>query len=153
MCGTCTRQARDGGSSMLQGETPDVAVRRSRYCRSGQMHGPRAEVPHSLRQTCCISPQCNRARRPAAPHPRVTRGMLSKLPGSLNCLTCLIIRLIIQTIRLDPSGSVWTDDPSNVSRPDRSGADQIDAEHQARDLKEFAPSSDMVVAHHRDRPQ
>ena len=46
----------------------------------------------------------------------------------------LIIHLIIHTIRQDPSGSVWTDDPSNVSRPDPSGADQIDAEHQATDL-------------------
>ena len=46
----------------------------------------------------------------------------------------LIIRLIIQTIRQDPSGSVWTDEASNVSRPDPSGADQIDAEHQATDL-------------------
>jgi hypothetical protein len=46
----------------------------------------------------------------------------------------LIIRLIIQTIRRDPSRSVWTDDQSNVSRPDPSGADQIDAEHQATDL-------------------
>jgi hypothetical protein len=46
----------------------------------------------------------------------------------------LIIRLIIQTIRRDPSGAVWTDGPPNVSRPDRSGADQIDAEHQTTDL-------------------
>ena len=46
----------------------------------------------------------------------------------------LIIRLIIQTIRRDPSGAVWTDGASNVSRLDRSGADQIDAEHQATDL-------------------
>jgi hypothetical protein len=46
----------------------------------------------------------------------------------------LIIRLIIQTIRPDPSGSVQTDDPSNLSSPDPSGADQIDAEHQATDL-------------------
>jgi hypothetical protein len=42
----------------------------------------------------------------------------------------LIIRLIIQTIRQDPSGSVQTDEASNASRPDPSGADQIDAEHQ-----------------------
>jgi hypothetical protein len=47
----------------------------------------------------------------------------------------LIIRLIIQTIRLDPSGFVWIDEASNMSRPDPSGADQIDAEHQATDLK------------------
>jgi hypothetical protein len=46
----------------------------------------------------------------------------------------LIIRLIIQTIRQDPSGPIWTDDPSNVSRPDPSGGDQIDAEHQVTDL-------------------
>jgi hypothetical protein len=46
----------------------------------------------------------------------------------------LIIPLIIQTIRRDPSGSVWIDDLLNVSRPDPSGADQIDAEHQATDL-------------------
>jgi hypothetical protein len=49
-------------------------------------------------------------------------------------LIFLIIRLIIQTIRRGPSGAVWTDEASNVSRPDRSGADQIDAEHQATDL-------------------
>jgi hypothetical protein len=46
----------------------------------------------------------------------------------------LIIRLIIQTIRRDPSGAIWTDEALNVSRPDPSGADQIDAEHQATDL-------------------
>jgi hypothetical protein len=46
----------------------------------------------------------------------------------------LIIPLIIQTIRRDPSGSDQIDDPSNVSRPDLSGADQIDVEHQATDL-------------------
>jgi hypothetical protein len=49
-------------------------------------------------------------------------------------LTGLIIRLIIQTIRRDPTGSVWIDEASNVSRPDPTGADQIDAEHQATDL-------------------
>jgi hypothetical protein len=46
----------------------------------------------------------------------------------------LIIRLIIQTIRLDSSGAVWTDEAPKVSRPDPSGADQTDAEHQATDL-------------------
>jgi hypothetical protein len=52
----------------------------------------------------------------------------------LRRLGCLIIRLIIQTIRRDPSGSVWIDEASNVSRPDPSGPDRIDAEHQATDL-------------------
>jgi hypothetical protein len=47
----------------------------------------------------------------------------------------LIIPLIIQTIRLDPSGSVWTDDVGNVSRLDPSGAVQIDAEHPSRNRK------------------
>jgi hypothetical protein len=42
--------------------------------------------------------------------------------------------LIIQTIRRDPSRSVWIDEASNLSRPDPSGADRIDAEHQATDL-------------------
>jgi len=43
--------------------------------------------------------------------------------------------LIIQTIRRDRSGSVWTDDASNMSRADPSGADQIDAEHPSRNRK------------------
>jgi hypothetical protein len=47
----------------------------------------------------------------------------------------LIIPMIIQTIILDPSGAVWTDEPSNVSRLDRSGAVQIDAEHPSRNRK------------------
>jgi hypothetical protein len=42
--------------------------------------------------------------------------------------------LVIQTILLYPSGAVWTDEASNVSRPDPSGADQIDAKHQATEL-------------------
>jgi len=46
--------------------------------------------------------------------------------------------LIIHTIRRNPSGPVWIDDPSNVSRPVPSGADQIDAEHQATDLVVWA---------------
>jgi hypothetical protein len=43
--------------------------------------------------------------------------------------------LIIQTIRLDPSGSDGIDEASNVSRLDPSGADQIDAEHPSRNRK------------------
>jgi hypothetical protein len=44
-------------------------------------------------------------------------------------------RLIIQTIRRDPTGSVWTDDASNLSGPDPSRADQADAEHPSRNRK------------------
>jgi hypothetical protein len=47
----------------------------------------------------------------------------------------LIIHLIIQTIVLDPSGAVWTDGSSNVSRLDPSGAVQVDAEHPTRNWK------------------
>jgi hypothetical protein len=47
----------------------------------------------------------------------------------------LIIPLIIQSILLDPSRAVWTDEASNVSRLDPPGADQIDAEHPTRNRK------------------
>jgi hypothetical protein len=47
----------------------------------------------------------------------------------------LIIRLIIQTILLDRSGAVWTDEAANVSRLDPSVAVQIDAEHPSRNRK------------------
>jgi hypothetical protein len=49
-----------------------------------------------------------------------------------SCLPCLIIRLIIQTILLYPSGAIWTDEASNVSSLDPSGAVQVDAEHPSR---------------------
>ena len=79
-----------------------------------------------------------RRRRPS------TRGLAtSRLrPGSWPPQELLVLRirssvgcaLIIQTILLYPSGAVWTDEPPNASSPDPSGADQIDAEHQATDL-------------------
>jgi hypothetical protein len=47
----------------------------------------------------------------------------------------LIIPMIIQTIGLDPSKAVWTESVSNLSSLDLSGADQIDAEHPARNRK------------------
>jgi hypothetical protein len=47
----------------------------------------------------------------------------------------LIIPMIIQTIGLDPSGAVWTDEASNVSRPDPSRAYWADAEHPSRNRK------------------
>jgi hypothetical protein len=43
--------------------------------------------------------------------------------------------MIIQTIGLDPSGAVWTDEASNVSRPDPSRAYWADAEHPPRNRK------------------
>jgi hypothetical protein len=46
----------------------------------------------------------------------------------------LIIPLIIQTIRRDPSRPVAIDEAPNVSRAEPSGPDQTDAEHQATDL-------------------
>jgi hypothetical protein len=47
----------------------------------------------------------------------------------------LIIRLIIQTILLYPSGAVQIDEARNVSRLDPSGAFQADAEHPTRNRK------------------
>jgi hypothetical protein len=47
----------------------------------------------------------------------------------------LIIPMIIQTIRLEPSGAVWTDGAPNVSRPDPSQAIQADAEQPSRNRK------------------
>jgi hypothetical protein len=54
----------------------------------------------------------------------------------------LIIPMIIQTIGLYPSGAVWTDEASNVSRLDPSGADQADAEHPSRNRKVEASTPD-----------
>jgi hypothetical protein len=62
-----------------------------------------------------------------------TRGRSRCLP--IFCRMPLIIRLIIQTILLSPTGAVWTDSASNVSRPDPSGAVQVDDEHPARNRK------------------
>jgi hypothetical protein len=53
--------------------------------------------------------------------------------SSVGC--ALIIPMIIQTIGLDPSGAVWTDEASNVSSLDPSGAYWVDAEHPARNRK------------------
>jgi hypothetical protein len=47
----------------------------------------------------------------------------------------LIIPMIIQTIRLEPSGAVWSDEAADVSRLDPSGAVQVDAEHPSRNRK------------------
>jgi hypothetical protein len=44
----------------------------------------------------------------------------------------VIIPMIIQTIVLDPSGAVWTDEAPNLSRLDPSEADQTDAENPTR---------------------
>jgi hypothetical protein len=43
--------------------------------------------------------------------------------------------MIIQTIRLDPLGAVWTDSASNVSRLDPTASVQADAEHPSRNRK------------------
>jgi hypothetical protein len=40
--------------------------------------------------------------------------------------------MIIQTILLYPSGAVWTDEASNLSSLDPSGAIQADAKHPTR---------------------
>jgi hypothetical protein len=47
----------------------------------------------------------------------------------------LITLMIIQTILLDASAAVWTDQASNLGRLDPSGAIEVDAEHPARNRK------------------
>ena len=44
--------------------------------------------------------------------------------------------MISQTILPNPSGAIWTDEASNGSRLDPSGADQSDAEHPTPSLSE-----------------
>src|SRR5215216_4579892 len=46
-----------------------------------------------------------------------------------------LVFLIIQMIRRDRTRSVWIDEAFNVSRPDPSGAVQVDVEHPARNRK------------------
>jgi hypothetical protein len=59
----------------------------------------------------------------------------------------LIIRLIIQTIGLYPSGAVWTDEAPNLSRPDPSAAIQADAEHPSRNRKSVPHVLRVGVSH------
>jgi hypothetical protein len=73
---------------------------------------------------------------------RVRRGGLRKLEDGrclpwhpILCRTRLIIPMIIQTILLYPSGAVWTDEASNGSRLDPSGAFWFDGEHPSRNRK------------------
>src|SRR4030095_11706359 len=56
--------------------------------------------------------------------------------------------MIIQTIFLDPTGAVWTDEASNVSRLDPSGAVQVDAAHPSsnREVVGSNPSSGSKTA-------
>jgi hypothetical protein len=65
----------------------------------------------------------------------VSLGLLARLAIRFFVGCALIIPMIIQTIGLYPSGAVWTDEASNVSRPDPSGALQTDAEHPTRNRK------------------
>jgi hypothetical protein len=65
-----------------------------------------------------------------------------RLPCHPICVGCaLIIPMIIQTIGLDPSGAVWTDEASNLSSLDPSGAIQVDAEHPSRNRKVVGSNS------------
>jgi hypothetical protein len=67
-------------------------------------------------------------------HPAASRS--GECTSPLACIrSCVGCALIIQSIGLDPSGAVWTDGASNMSRPDPSGAIQIDAEHPSRNRK------------------
>ena len=67
--------------------------------------------------------------RAPCPHPAACLG----IRFSVGC--ALIIPMIILTIGLYPSGAVWTDGPTNVSRLDPSGAVQVDAQNPTRNRK------------------
>ncbi len=47
----------------------------------------------------------------------------------------MIIPMNIETIGLDPSGAVWTDEACNLSRTAPAGAFWVDAKHPARNRK------------------
>jgi hypothetical protein len=115
---------------------------------------------------CCLATRCSLL-GPRQSAPRVRHASPDGISGDRSTVPAvvwvtkgaashgLIIRLIIQTILLDPSGSfwilldpsgsfwilldpsgaVWTDEAPNVSRLDPSGADQADAEHPTRNRK------------------
>jgi hypothetical protein len=114
--------------------------------RSGYLHGkscPLASyylellIPQAFSMACqpCIVRRVGLSRLCSKPSHRGWAVLDLTVPGQPGSVfPVLIIRLVIQTIRLDRSGSVWIDEASNVSRADRSGAGQIDAEHQATDL-------------------
>jgi hypothetical protein len=70
----------------------------------------------------------------ASPHTVIPR-LSARLAIRFSVGCPLIIHLIIQTIGLDPSGALWTDEAPNVSRPDPTGAIQIDAEHPSGNQK------------------
>jgi hypothetical protein len=64
-----------------------------------------------------------------------TLGGVEPLCHPISYRMALIIRLIIQTILLVPSGAVWTDEGPNVSRLDPTRSVRVDAEHPAHGRK------------------
>jgi hypothetical protein len=67
---------------------------------------------------------------------RVSLGLTSPIPR-VGLSRCLIIR----TIRRAPSGPDGIDEAPDLSSVDPSGADQIDAEHQATDLEKLGATT------------
>jgi hypothetical protein len=98
------------------------------------LEGKQFRVPRE-RLECCQHVSYRHALSVASQTLSVRRGRSACLGIRFSVGCALIIRLIIQTIVLDPSGAVWTDEPSNVSSLDPSGAIQIDAEHPTRNRK------------------
>ena len=87
-------------------------------------------------RTLRFSSTLTRPRRPVSLWPEHQIEKLCARPPtrSSSFLPCLIIRLIIQTIRRVLSGSDGIEEAPNLSRADPSGTDQSDAEHQSTDL-------------------
>jgi hypothetical protein len=82
------------------------------------------EIPkaHAGRLTADTNRKPSRRPHPVGRAPDSISGGLTRPRPHRAYLPCLIIRLIIQTIRRDRSGSDQIDDPSNVSRPDPCGS-------------------------------
>ena len=75
--------------------------------------------------SACLVPSCaQRSDQTLSAKPR--KVCLPWQPISVGC--ALIIPMIIQAILMDPTGAIWTDEASNVSSSDPSGAVQADAE-------------------------
>ena len=132
-----------------RGVTYTVARCTTRSCRPRVRSGPgrrtRRRAAYVLERPGGLRASSPRSCAELAISPRSVSRRTLRIPSNQFSVRCaLIIPMIIQTIPLDPSRAVWTDSPSNVSRPGPSGAVQIDAEHQATDLVLRSPTFSLA---------
>jgi hypothetical protein len=105
---------------------------KSRYVRRRMLLVALRHLPAAPLLHCAVRWQTHRPQDcEGAPHAWWRRAALPPISYRM----ALIIRLIIQTILLVPSGAVWTDEGPNVSRLDPTRSVQVDAEHPAHSRK------------------